>query len=119
MLCIRRAFIAVGSAQRPGERAANATAREEGPPGDTPPCLNRSTVHCTHTKAHRAAPPEPREDTALKLVFGVENIARARRRAAELGGAVKAAEREWDFEGAKVCDGYDPEGNVFQLRQAS
>ena len=36
--------------------------------------------------------------------------------AAELGGAVN--EREWEFEGAKVCDGHDPEGNVFQLRQA-
>jgi hypothetical protein len=30
---------------------------------------------------------------------------------------MKAAEGEWEFEGAKVCDGYDPEGNVFQLRQ--
>jgi predicted enzyme related to lactoylglutathione lyase len=53
----------------------------------------------------------------LKLVFGVEDIAHARDSAAELGGAMNAAEREWEFEGAKVCDGYDPEGNVFQLRQ--
>jgi predicted enzyme related to lactoylglutathione lyase len=65
-----------------------------------------------------ATPPERREDTPLKLVFGVADIAPARDRAAELGGAVNAAEREWEFEGAKVCDGYDPEGNVFQLRQA-
>jgi predicted enzyme related to lactoylglutathione lyase len=65
-----------------------------------------------------ATPPEPREDTPLKLVFGVEDIARARERAAELGGALNAVEREWEFEGAKVCDGHDPEGNVFQLRQA-
>jgi predicted enzyme related to lactoylglutathione lyase len=64
-----------------------------------------------------ATPPEPREDTPLKLVFGVEDIAHARNRAAELGGAINAAEREWEFEGAKVCDGYDPEGNVFRLRQ--
>ena len=64
-----------------------------------------------------AMPPQPREETPLKLVFGVEDIVDARGRAAELGGAVNAAEREWDFEGAKVCDGYDPEGNVFQLRQ--
>jgi predicted enzyme related to lactoylglutathione lyase len=65
-----------------------------------------------------ATPPEPREDTPLKLVFGVEDIAHARVRAAELGGAMNAVEREWEFEGAKVCDGHDPEGNVFQLRQA-
>jgi predicted enzyme related to lactoylglutathione lyase len=65
-----------------------------------------------------ATPPEPREDTPLKLVFSVEDIARARERAAELGGAVNAMEREWEFEGARVCDGHDPEGNIFQLRQA-
>jgi predicted enzyme related to lactoylglutathione lyase len=64
-----------------------------------------------------ATPPEPREDTPLKLVFAVEDIAHARDRAAELGGAMNAVEREWEFEGAKVCDGHDPEGNVFQLRQ--
>jgi glyoxalase superfamily protein len=64
-----------------------------------------------------AAPPELREATPLKLVFAVEDIAHARGRAAELGGAVNAVEREWDFQGARVCDGHDPEGNVFQLRQ--
>jgi predicted enzyme related to lactoylglutathione lyase len=65
-----------------------------------------------------ATPPEPREQTPLKLAFGVADIAHARERAAELGGAINAVEREWEFEGAKVCDGHDPEGNVFQLRQA-
>ena len=64
-----------------------------------------------------ATPPEPREDTPLKLVFGVEDIAHARDRASELGGSMNTAEREWEFEDTKVCDGYDPEGNVFQLRQ--
>lgn len=66
-----------------------------------------------------ATPPEPREDTPLKLVFAVEDIAHARGRAVELGGAMNAVEREWDFEGSKVCDGHDPEGNVFQLRQTA
>jgi predicted enzyme related to lactoylglutathione lyase len=65
-----------------------------------------------------ATPPELREDIPIKLVFGVEDIARARERAAELGGAMNAVECEWEFEGARVCDGHDPEGNVFQLRQA-
>jgi predicted enzyme related to lactoylglutathione lyase len=64
-----------------------------------------------------ATPPERREDTPLKLVFAVEDIAHARDRAAQLGGAVNPVEHEWEFEGAKVCDGHDPEGNVFQLRQ--
>jgi predicted enzyme related to lactoylglutathione lyase len=64
-----------------------------------------------------ARPPELREDTPIKLVFAVEDIARAREQAAGLGGAIDAAEREWEFEGARVCDGHDPEGNVFQVRQ--
>jgi predicted enzyme related to lactoylglutathione lyase len=64
-------------------------------------------------------PPEVRDDTPLKLAFAVENIARARDRVSELGGAVNPAAREWEFEGAKICDGHDPEGNIFQLRQMS
>jgi len=65
-----------------------------------------------------ATPPERREDTPIKLVFSVDDIAGVRNRAAELGGILDAVEREWEFEGARVCDGHDPEGNVFQVRQA-
>jgi predicted enzyme related to lactoylglutathione lyase len=65
-----------------------------------------------------STPPERREDTPIKLAFAVEDIANVRNRAAELGGAMDAAAREWVFEGARVCDGTDPEGNVFQVRQA-
>jgi predicted enzyme related to lactoylglutathione lyase len=65
-----------------------------------------------------STPPERREDTPVKLVFTVEDIAGVRTRAAERGGAMNAAGREWEFEGARVCDGHDPEGNVFQVRQA-
>src|SRR5262249_5762957 len=64
-----------------------------------------------------AMPPKPREGTPLKLMFAVEDIAHARDRAAELGGAMNPVEREWEFQGDKVCDGHDPEGNIFQLRQ--
>lgn len=63
-------------------------------------------------------PPKRRENTPIKLVFAAEDIAIARSRAAELGGTMNAVEREWNFEGAKVCDGCDPEGNVFQIREA-
>ena len=65
-----------------------------------------------------AVPPEAREDTPIKLIFAVESIADARERAAALGGALNAAKREWTFQGDRVCDGLDPEGNVFQLRQS-
>lgn len=60
--------------------------------------------------------PVRREDVPIKLVFAVVDIIVARNCAAERGGAVKPADREWAFEGSKVCDGYDPEGNIFQLR---
>ena len=63
-----------------------------------------------------AMPPARREDTPIKLAFGVVDIAVARTIATRHGGAVNPIEREWEFEGARVCDGHDPEGNVFQLR---
>lgn len=62
-------------------------------------------------------PPRRREGTPIKLVFHVDSIERARALADTLGGGLDPAEREWLFEGAVVCDGHDPEGNVFQLRQ--
>jgi predicted enzyme related to lactoylglutathione lyase len=64
-----------------------------------------------------AVPPVRREATPVKLAFGVKDIASARTRAAEHGGTLNAVEREWTFQGVKVCDGHDPEGNVFQLRE--
>lgn len=66
-----------------------------------------------------STPPTRREQTPIKLVFAVEDISAARVRAAELGGELNPPSREWEFEGAKVCDGHDPEGNVFQLRRAA
>ena len=60
-------------------------------------------------------PPVRREDVPVKLVFAVGDIIVVRNSAAERGGAVNPVNREWAFESIKVCDGYDPEGNVFQL----
>jgi len=30
---------------------------------------------------------------------------------------VAAVEREWTYRGRRVCDGHDPEGNVFQAAE--
>ncbi|MGH8227187.1 MAG: VOC family protein [Steroidobacteraceae bacterium] len=60
-------------------------------------------------------PPIRRERASIKLVFSIENLEESRAKAAELGGELNPSNREWEFEGAKVCDGHDPEGNVFQL----
>ena len=62
-------------------------------------------------------PPVRRTRNPIKLVFFVEDIAAARAAANAESGAVNAPDDEWLFEGNRVCDGHDSEGNVFQLRQ--
>jgi len=62
-------------------------------------------------------PPVRREDTPIKLVFPVPSISAARVAAPKHGGELNAEEREWAFQGTRVCDGHDPEGNVVQFRQ--
>lgn len=64
-----------------------------------------------------ASPPVRREDSAIKLCFSVPSLAQARSRVSALGGELNGAEREWQFQGSRVCDGHDPEGNVVQLRE--
>jgi len=81
--------------------------------------LFRLTVHKIPARYAKnikiTTPPTVRENSAVKLAFNVDDIARARQMAAQLGGAVYPPEREWHYEGMTVCDGYDPDGNVFQL----
>jgi predicted enzyme related to lactoylglutathione lyase len=58
-----------------------------------------------------------RHDTYIKLCFPVRSLAQARATAAEFGGELWPAEKEWEARGFRACDGRDPEGNVFQLRE--
>lgn len=60
-------------------------------------------------------PPARREDTAIKLVVSVDDLAAARRRIAEHGGTVDGVDREWEWENTVRVDAVDPEGNVVQL----
>ncbi|MEP6591577.1 MAG: VOC family protein [Gemmatimonadota bacterium] len=62
-------------------------------------------------------PPLVRADMPIKICLPVESIARARARAAELGGNVGPQGTEWQARGCTACDGFDPEGNVFQVRE--
>lgn len=64
-----------------------------------------------------AVPPELRESSAVKLALHVPSLAQARAQAAEAGGALKGVEAEWLFRQHRICDGYDPEGNVVQFRE--
>jgi predicted enzyme related to lactoylglutathione lyase len=63
-----------------------------------------------------SVPPVRREDTPIKLVFFVDSLDKARELATKFGGELNSSEKEWEFGTYTVCDGHDPEGNVFQLR---
>ena len=64
-----------------------------------------------------ANPPEAREDTALKPVFSVKSLEAVRLAADSTGGSLQSTDGAWQYNGAIVLDGCDPEGNVVQFRQ--
>ncbi|MEJ6004601.1 VOC family protein [Paucibacter sp. AS339] len=63
-----------------------------------------------------SSPPAVREEQAIKLFFTVPSIAEAGERARALGGEVFGP--SYAGPGFTVRNAYDPEGNVFQLRQS-
>ena len=62
-------------------------------------------------------PPEVREDTPIKLSYLVADVEGVRPVVVRSGGGLAAAEAAWTWRGHLHLDGWDPEGNVFQLRQ--
>ncbi len=62
-----------------------------------------------------ASPPEPREETPIKLVWTVESLDRCAEHAASTGG--RLFEQTWHWRGFRLRNGCDPEGNIFQLRE--
>jgi predicted enzyme related to lactoylglutathione lyase len=64
-------------------------------------------------------PPEVREETPIKICLPVTIIEHARKTAAALGGKIGPKTKEWSARGFTACDGYDPEGNVFQVRESA
>ena len=65
-----------------------------------------------------AKPPAPREETPFKPTFVVASLAAVRRAAEATGGYLKPESAAWHFRGHVVLDGWDPEGNVVQFKQA-
>ena len=63
-------------------------------------------------------PPEPREDTPFKPTFVVASLSEARHAAEATGGYLKPETEAWHFRGHVVLDGWDPEGNIVQFKQA-
>ena len=66
-----------------------------------------------------SSPPQKRENTAIKPVFFVDNFESTRHLIQEYKGGMECPESVWIFNNYKVCDGFDPEGNIFQLRTSS
>jgi predicted enzyme related to lactoylglutathione lyase len=74
------------------------------------------TIHALPDQPPAQAYPT-REDSCIKLCFPVAGIAQARSAAARHGGGIWPVDQEWSARGFRACDGRDPEGNVFQVRE--
>jgi len=61
------------------------------------------------------SPAERREDTPIKLLLPVNDVAATARRAAAGGGQVDEDAQPWEWQGTLRLDVVDPEGNVVQL----
>ena len=66
-----------------------------------------------------AVPPVVRSNAVAKPVYQVKSIALARESVQGLAGQVFGAETEQTYGESRYCDGFDPEGNVFQLAEAT
>jgi hypothetical protein len=60
-------------------------------------------------------PPEPRSETAIKLFFAVSDLAESEQIAKQHGGGLMP--ERWQGPKFVACNGFDSEGNIFQLRQ--
>jgi predicted enzyme related to lactoylglutathione lyase len=63
-------------------------------------------------------PPEPRQETPFKPTFVVTSLAAVRTAAEATGGHLKPEAGAWHSRGHMVLDGWDPEGNIVQFKQA-
>ncbi len=62
-------------------------------------------------------PPQIREEASMKPIFVIEDIDAARSAVAGLNGQVYSAATEQVYGTSRYCDGFDPEGNVFQVAE--
>ena len=60
-----------------------------------------------------------RKDTPIKPVIFIDTSIDDIRKMVETNrGGFKSKKSEWVFNGHKVCDGWDSEGNIFQIRSS-
>jgi len=62
-------------------------------------------------------PPSVRANTAMKPVFHVQSLDAIRAPAIDTGGGLNPTTAVWKIRGARVLDGWDPEGNVVQFKE--
>ena len=63
-------------------------------------------------------PPEPRQETPFKPTFVVASLEEVRLAVHATDGYLKPEAAAWRFRGHLVLDGWDPEGNIVQFKQA-
>ena len=64
-------------------------------------------------------PPRLREDAVIKPIFVVPSVNEARAAVAGLSGQVNSADTEQVYAQSRYCDGFDPEGNMFQVSETA
>ncbi len=66
---------------------------------------------------HIAVPPVRREEGVIRLDFDVKQLEHSRTLARSMGGEIDTAPPGWAEPGTNFFLGFDPEGNVFGVRQ--
>ena len=69
-------------------------------------------------KIHIEEPPAQRITAPVKPVFVIDSLQRVNDVCQELGGGMKSMDLAWDIRGYRVLDGWDPEGNIVQFKEA-
>ena len=64
-------------------------------------------------------PPVLRSSLPIKPVFEVDSLQRVREVTKSVGGGLKRINSAWNIRGYSVLDGWDPEGNLVQFKQAN
>ena len=64
-----------------------------------------------------SSPVQVREEATIKPIFSVSSIADARQAVSELTGRVNDPDTEQTYGKSRYCDGFDTEGNVFQVAE--
>ncbi len=78
----------------------------------TPEWVELQAGSCTVALHHASRPLHERGDASAKIVFGVKGVT-ACKELLESRGVTMG--KIFTFDGISICDGKDPEGNLFQI----